>query len=61
MDSRVPSYLGDHQGRDRKLRNLKLGSAFHRITEYLSWKGPVGIIESNSLLLAGLPKTKPYD
>jgi len=25
-----------------------------------SWKGPIRIIESNSLLLAGLPKSKPY-
>ncbi|KAK4829762.1 hypothetical protein QYF61_006486 [Mycteria americana] len=26
-----------------------------------SWKGPIWIIESNSLPLAGLPKIKPYD
>jgi len=26
-----------------------------------SWKGPTRIIESNSLLLVGLPKNKPYD
>jgi len=26
-----------------------------------SWMEPIRIIESKSLLLAGLPKTKPYD
>lgn len=26
----------------------------------LSWKGPINIIKTNSLLLAGLLKTKPY-
>ena len=36
----------------------------HRITESQNisgWKGPISIAKSNSLLLAGLPKTKPHD
>lgn len=44
-----------------------LGMQFVEDSHYLksqnisSWKGPIGIMESNSLLLARLPKTKSYD
>lgn len=40
---------------------VTLGSHLHhRIIETLSWKKPIRIVESNSLFLAGRPKTKPY-
>lgn len=38
-----------------------LHSRGHTIIEFVNWKGPVGITKSNSLLLTGLAKIKPYD
>jgi len=42
-------------------QNKKENIENHSIIEYLRLEGTHKIIESNSLLLAGLPKTKPYD
>ena len=72
----VPTCLRSHaqelglgtQGKPQNVQHIArlgvLGKEENRVTEsqnISSWKGPIRIMESNSLLLAGLPKTKSYD